>query len=99
LVGPGTVHHLAWRAADDEEQTAWGDHLSEMGLRPTPPQDRTYFRSIYFRMPDGVLLEIATDGPGFFVDEPAGLLGKVLSLPAWLEPERGTLERELDPIM
>ena len=61
-------------------------------------QDRKYFRSIYFRMPDGILLEIATDGPGFLVDEPAETLGTGLSLPPWLEPERATLERELAPI-
>ena len=58
-------------------------------------QDRKYFRSIYFRMPDGVLVEIATDGPGFLVDEPAESLGEGLALPPWLEPERATLEREL----
>ena len=67
-------------------------------LRPTPVQDRTYFRSIYFRMPDGVLIEIATDAPGFLVDEARGALGQSLSLPPWLENERSTLERELTPI-
>ena len=61
-------------------------------------QDRKYFRSIYFRMPDGVLVEIATDGPGFLVDEPLESLGEGLALPPWLEPERATLERELHPI-
>ena len=61
-------------------------------------QDRKYFRSIYFRMPDGILLEIATDGPGFLVDEPPETLGQGLALPPWLEPERATLERELTPI-
>jgi glyoxalase family protein len=65
LIGAGTTHHIAFRAADDAEQAVWRDRLAELGLRPTPVQDRKYFRSIYFRMPDGILLEIATDGPGF----------------------------------
>ncbi len=98
LIGPGTTHHIAWRARDDAEQNAWLERLTELGLRPTPVQDRIYFRSVYFRMPDGVLVEIATDGPGFLVDEPRDSLGETLSLPPWLEPERGTLERELAPI-
>jgi glyoxalase family protein len=98
LIGPGTTHHIAWRAGDDGEQQQWFDRLTELGLRPTPVQDRKYFRSIYFRMPDGILVEIATDGPGFAVDEPRESLGRTLSLPPWLEPERATLERELTPI-
>jgi glyoxalase family protein len=98
LIGPGTTHHVAWVATDDAEQQAWGERLTKIGLRPTPPQDRTYFRSIYFRMPDGILIEIATDGPGFLVDEPAETLGRSLALPPWLEHERATLERELAPI-
>ena len=98
LIGAGVTHHIAWRAADAAEQDAWLQRLTELGLRPTPVQDRKYFESIYFRMPDGVLIEIATDGPGFLVDEPADTLGQGLSLPPWLEPERATLERELTPI-
>jgi glyoxalase family protein len=98
LVGAGTTHHIAWRAADDAEQALWLERLTELGLRPTPVQDRKYFRSVYFRMPDGVLIEIATDEPGFLVDEPEATLGQGLSLPPWLEPERETLERELTPI-
>ena len=98
LIGAGTTHHIAWRAAGDAEQLEWLAELTELGLRPTPVQDRKYFQSIYFRMPDGVLIEIATDGPGFLVDEPAETLGRGLSLPPWLEPERETLERELTPI-
>jgi glyoxalase family protein len=98
LIGAGMTHHIAFRAADDAEQAAWLARLAELGLRPTPVQDRKYFHSIYFRMPDGILLEIATDRPGFFVDEPAGALGTTLSLPSWLEAERATLERELAPI-
>jgi glyoxalase family protein len=98
LIGPGTTHHIAWRAADDAEEGAWLARLGEIGLRPTDVQDRKYFRSVYFRMPDGVLIEIATDEPGFLVDEPRETLGTTLSLPPWLEPERETLERELTPI-
>jgi glyoxalase family protein len=95
LIGAGTTHHIAWRAADDAEQALWLGRVTELGLRPTPVQDRKYFRSVYFRMPDGVLIEIATDEPGFLVDEPEATLGQGLSLPPWLEPERETLEREL----
>jgi glyoxalase family protein len=98
LIGAGTTHHIAWRASDAAQQNAWLERLIEVGLRPTPVQDRKYFESVYFRMPDGVLIEIATDGPGFLVDEPAETLGDGLSLPPWLEPERATLERELTPI-
>jgi glyoxalase family protein len=98
LVGAGTTHHVAWRVSGDAEQQAWFERIAELGLRPTPQQDRTYFRSVYFRMPDGILVEIATDGPGFLVDETPARLGQSLALPAWLEPERETLERELAPI-
>ncbi|MCW2965248.1 MAG: Glyoxalase/bleomycin resistance protein/dioxygenase [Actinomycetia bacterium] len=98
LIGAGTTHHIAWRAKDDAEQQAWLRRLAEVGLRPTPVQDRKYFRSVYFRMPDGILIEIATDEPGFLVDEPLESLGQGLSLPPWLEPERETLQRELTRI-
>ena len=98
LIGAGITHHVAWRTEGDDEQKAWSERLAELGLRPTTPQERRYFRSIYFRMPDGILLEIATDGPGFLVDEPPTRLGQRLALPPWLEPERETLERELTPI-
>jgi hypothetical protein len=92
------THHIAWRVSDDVEEAAWLERLDSLGLRPTPGQDRKYFRSVYFRMPDGILIEIATDGPGFLVDEPRESLGQGLSLPSWLEGERPTLERELAPI-
>jgi len=98
LIGPGTTHHIAWRASDDDALGRWLERLAELGLRPTTVQDRKYFHSIYFRMPDGMLIEIATDPPGFTVDEPPDELGQALSLPPWLEPERQTLERELTPI-
>ena len=98
LIGAGTTHHIAWRTVDDAEEKHWLERLTEVGLRPTPVQDRKYFRSVYFRMPDGILIEIATDEPGFLVDEPLASLGQALSLPPWLEAERETLERELTPL-
>ena len=98
LVGAGSTHHVAWRVADDAGQQWWLERLSDLGLRPTPQQERKYFRSIYFRMPDGILNEIATDGPGFLVDEAPTRLGQMLALPPWLETERATLERELNPL-
>jgi glyoxalase family protein len=99
LVGAGVTHHVAWRTSGDGEQESWSVRLAELGLRPTAQQERKYFRSIYFRMPDGILHEIATDGPGFMVDEAPTRLGQALALPPWLEPERATLERELAPIV
>jgi glyoxalase family protein len=98
LIGPGMTHHIAWRTPGDQDLNAWLARLTELGLRPTPVQDRKYFHSVYFRMPDGMLIEIATDIPGFLVDEPRESLGEALTLPPWLEPERATLERELAPI-
>jgi glyoxalase family protein len=96
--GAGTVHHIAWSAADDEEQSAWRRRVVEHGARPTPLIDRTYFHSIYFREPSGVLFELATRGPGFTVDEPLESLGESLQLPARYEPMREQLERTLTPL-
>lgn len=96
--GVGQTHHVAFRAKDDDEQAAWVDHLRAMGVEPSPIMERTYFRSIYFRAPDGLLLEIATDGPGFAVDEEPGALGSGLMLPAWLEAERAQIDSALTPI-
>ena len=98
LIGTGSAHHVAWRVSGATEQQLWLERLEEVGLRPTPAQDQRYFQSAYFRMPDGLLNEIASDGPGFLVDEPLESLGQRLSLPPWLESERATLERELTPI-
>src|SRR5581483_8587219 len=89
LIGAGVTHHVAWRVTD-EEQAGWSSWLEGLGLRPTPVQDRKYFRSVYFRMPDGVLVELATDAPGFLVDEERETLGTALSLPPWLEDQRST---------
>jgi glyoxalase family protein len=94
-MGVGTVHHVAWRAADDREQLQWIDRLASYGLFPTPVQDRTYFHSIYFREPGGALFEIATDGPGFETDEELDSLGGSLVLPGWLEPRRQEISARL----
>jgi glyoxalase family protein len=96
--GAGQTHHIAFRAADEEEQLAWREHLESLGIDVTPVLDRSYFRSIYFRAPDGMLLEIATDPPGFTVDEDPSALGRELRLPPWLEPRRDAIERSLTPL-
>ncbi len=97
--GAGQTHHIAFRAKDDDDQAAWRDHLLSMGVDVSPVMDRSYFRSIYFRAPDGMLLEIATDGPGFAVDEDEGALGALLRLPPWLEPRRAGIEQQLTPLV
>lgn len=89
--GAGQTHHVAFRARDADEQLAWRDHLLSLGIEVTPVQERVYFRSIYFRAPDGMLLEIATDGPGFTLDEPADALGRELKLPPWLDDARPSI--------
>ncbi len=98
VVSVGTVHHVAWRTPDDEQQKAWRQKLVEVGRNVTPMIDRKYFHSIYFREPGGVLFEIATDPPGFTVDEPAQELGTHLKLPPWLEPDRHEIEQSLPPV-
>jgi glyoxalase family protein len=93
------VHHIAWRAKDDDEQAVWRQDLLRAGAAPTPVMDRSYFHSIYFREPGGVLFEIATDPPGFSSDESVDTLGTQLKLPPWLEADRGPIERHLPPIL
>lgn len=94
--GAGSVHHVAFRAADDAAQAEMARILrDEIGLTPTEVRDRHYFRSIYFREPDGVLFEIATDEPGFTVDEPVETLGQALKLPPFLEGHREVIEKVL----
>ncbi|HEV2578619.1 MAG TPA: ring-cleaving dioxygenase [Acidobacteriaceae bacterium] len=95
--GAGSVHHIAYRAKDDAAQLAW---LEEIGdhLQVTSVQDRTYFHSIYFREPGGVLFELATDNPGFGIDETPDTLGEALRIPAWFEPQRAAIETRLQPI-
>lgn len=97
-MGAGTVHHIAFRAATDVEQLAVRTELTSFGYNVTPQMDRDYFRSIYFREPGGVLFEIATDGPGFSVDEQPQALGQSLKLPQWLEPRRFEIEALLPNI-
>jgi glyoxalase family protein len=95
----GTVHHVAWRATDDGQQLAWRDVLVEVGRNVTPVIDRKYFRSIYFRESGGVLFEIATDQPGFTVDEAPEALGSALQLPPQYEGRREKLNFNLPPIV
>jgi glyoxalase family protein len=96
--GVGQTHHVAFRAKDADAQLAFQDRLRSLGVPTSDVMDRSYFRSIYFRAPDGMLLEIATDGPGFSVDEPLASLGTVLKLPSWLEVERTQIEGALQPL-
>ncbi|HWQ83200.1 MAG TPA: ring-cleaving dioxygenase, partial [Anaerolineales bacterium] len=93
--GAGTNHHIAWRTPSDSDQLAWLDKLSGLGYRVTPIQDRQYFHSIYFREDSGILFEIATDTPGFLVDETTENLGSKLRLPAWYEASREVIEANL----
>ena len=95
----GTVHHIAWRALDDSHQLEWREVLVRAGREVTPVIERKYFRSIYSREPGGVLFEIATDQPGFTVDEPVGELGTGLRLPPQHEHKREGLDYNLAPIM
>ncbi len=97
-MGAGTVHHVAFRAENATSQLEARELLAKQGLNVTPQLDRDYFRSIYFREPGGVLFEIATDGPGFAIDESPEELGHALKLPAWLEPRRFEIEALLPNI-
>jgi glyoxalase family protein len=95
-LGRGSVHHIAFRAADDTVQAEMARKLvNEHGKHPTDQKDRNYFRSVYFREPGGILFEIATDIPGFAVDEPLATLGEALKLPPFLEPHRKDIEQAL----
>jgi glyoxalase family protein len=91
----GTAHHVAFRVKDDEAQMYFRDKIAKLGFNITPQIDRNYFHSLYFREPGGVLFEIATDNPGFTVDEPLEELGKNLKLPAQYEPQRAKIEAHL----
>ncbi len=97
-VGAGGVHHVAFRTPNDTEQTAWHERLRGAGLAVSDVIDRFYFHSVYFREPNGILFEIATDGPGFASDEDPGHLGERLSLPPFLEPHRTRIEAGLRPL-
>ncbi len=94
----GSVHHIAWRTSNDKEQIEWREKILEKGLYPTKVIDRNYFHSVYFREPGGILFEIATDQPGFMVDETKENLGTTLRLPEWLESQRERIEKILPPL-
>jgi glyoxalase family protein len=93
--GTGSIHHLAWRVEDEAHQLDVREHVHEGGSRPTPVIDRFWFKSVYFPEPGGILFELATDGPGFAVDEDQARLGETLVLPPWLEPQRAEIEAVL----
>ncbi len=95
LVAVGTVHHVAWRTPGAAEQEAWRRQLAALDVSVTGIRNRNYFRSVYFREPGGVLFEIATDSPGFLIDESVEELGLQLRLPGWLEARRAEIERVL----
>lgn len=96
--GAGGVHHVAFRTPNDGEYRAWQERLQQFGVPSSGPVDRFYFRSLYFREPNGILFEIATDGPGFAADEPLEALGEKLALPPFLEPRRAQIEAGLKPL-
>ncbi|MGG3283749.1 ring-cleaving dioxygenase [Paenibacillus solani] len=96
--GAGTTHHIAWRAQNEGEIVTWQKWVTSHGFMPTDIKNRNYFRSLYFRERGGILFEVATDPPGFTVDEDLDSLGKELKLPAWFEPERARIEENLMPI-
>jgi glyoxalase family protein len=96
--GSGTVHHIAFRTGSQSAQLDWQSRLNTAGFDVSPVRDRNYFRSIYFRSPDGVLFEIATDPPGFTVDESTEALGRSLKLPSQYERMRSEIERHLPPL-
>jgi glyoxalase family protein len=96
--GAGGVHHVAFRTPDEAQYRAWAERLASLRVPNSGPVDRHYFRSLYFREPNGVLFEIATDGPGFAVDEPLESLGERLSLPPFLEGRRAGIEAGLKPL-
>lgn len=96
--GAGGVHHVAFRTPDEEEYHAWTERLNSFGIANSGEIDRYYFRSLYFREPNGILFEIATDGPGFTVDEDPATLGESVVLPPFLEPLRSTIVANLKPI-
>jgi len=97
-MGAGVVHHVAFRTPTDGDQTAWHRRIMEDGFNVSPIMDRNYFHSIYFREPGGVLFEIATDVPGFTIDEPKESLGAALKLPGQYERLRENIERQLPPL-
>ncbi len=96
--GAGGVHHVAFRTPDKEQFNDWVRRLHRSGIRSSGEVERYYFKSLYFREPNGILFEIATDGPGFTADEPLETLGERLALPPFLEPRRAEIEAGLKPL-
>jgi glyoxalase family protein len=96
--GTGGVHHVAWRVPDDATELTVRERIARAHRRPTEVIDRFWFKSVYFLEPGGVLFELATDGPGFAIDEDPATLGEHLVLPPWLEPHRDEIEASLPPI-
>lgn len=96
--GRGSVHHVALRVEDEDEMKRWIERLDDFGIHHSGLIDRYYFKSLYFREPSGILVELATEGPGFTTDEPVETLGEHLALPPFLEPRRTEIEEKLDPI-
>lgn len=96
--GAGAVHHVAFRTPDAEQYHQWADRLKHLRIPNSGEVERYYFQSLYFREPNGILFEIATDGPGFAVDEPLETLGESVSLPPFLEPRRAEIEAGLKPV-
>jgi len=94
----GTVHHIAFQVEDEKHLESMRKEIIEMGLYPTEVIDRFYFKSVYFRTPAGILFELATNGPGFTVDEKQETLGQTLKLPPWLEEQREKIVSQLEPI-
>jgi len=97
-MGVGAVHHIAWRTPGEREQEEKRSELLALGYEVTPVKDRNYFRSVYFREPENILFEIATDTPGFLTDESVETLGSGLKLPGWLESQRAEIESRLPKI-
>jgi glyoxalase family protein len=98
-MGTGQTHHFALAVPDEQTQLEWREKLLQAGLRVSPVMDRVYFKSIYTSDPDGHIVELATSGPGFAVDEPQDALGSKLMLPSWLEQQRGEIEKGLTPLI
>lgn len=96
--GAGAVHHVAFRTPDEAQHERWAERLDSLGIPNSGRVDRYYFRSLYFREPNGILFEIATDGPGFTVDEPSESLGESIALPPFLESRREAIEAGLTPL-
>ena len=97
--GTGSIHHIAWRVDDEAHQLEVRNSVAASGTHPTPVIDRFWFKSVYFREPGGVLFELATEGPGFSVDEDSAHLGETLVLPPWLEPNRSAIEAVLPKLI